>query len=414
MENKQTPPTATDSAIQQRSTARTWFERAAVIVIGLALFGFGVLVGNGRIEFAAHPVSKNTSLPDQLDYSTVNDVYQKLKDNYNGKLTESQLLDGLKHGLAEATNDPYTEYFTPKEAKQFTEQVNDSIEGIGAPLDIDKDKQLIISAAPITSTPAEKAGLKSQDKIITINGKSTVGMSLDDAVLKIRGPKGTNVKLGIIRGNQQLTFTITRAVIQIPSVTTKTLDGNIGYMAINAFSSDTASLSQKAADTFVKQGVKGIVVDLRDNPGGYVDAAVSVSSLWVPKGSLVVNEKGTIGEAPQLALGGNELANIPSVVLVNGGTASASEITASALHDNHKATIIGEKSFGKGVMQQPISFKDGSLLKVTIASWYRPNGQNINHKGITPDQVVKLSDDDIKAGNDTQLKAAQAYLVTKH
>jgi carboxyl-terminal processing protease len=414
MENKQTPPTATDSAIQQRSTARTWFERAAVIVIGLALFGFGVLVGNGRIEFAAHPVSKNTSLPDQLDYSTVNDVYQKLKDNYNGKLTESQLLDGLKHGLAEATNDPYTEYFTPKEAKQFTEQVNDSIEGIGAPLDIDKDKQLIISAAPITSTPAEKAGLKSQDKIITINGKSTVGMSLDDAVLKIRGPKGTNVKLGIIRGNQQLTFTITRAVIQIPSVTTKTLDGNIGYMAINAFSSDTASLSQKAADTFVKQGVKGIVVDLRDNPGGYVDAAVSVSSLWVPKGSLVVNEKGTIGEAPQLALGGNELANIPTVVLVNGGTASASEITASALHDNHKATIIGEKSFGKGVMQQPISFKDGSLLKVTIASWYRPNGQNINHKGITPDQVVKLSDDDIKAGNDTQLKAAQAYLVTKH
>ncbi len=396
-----------------RSAFRTIINGVAIAAGAVAIFAVGVLVGNGRIQFAASSHSQNGGLPGTLDYTTVNEVYQKLKDNYNGKLTQAQLLDGLKHGLAQATDDPYTEYFTPKEAKQFTEQVNDSIEGIGAPLDVDSSKQLIISAAPIADTPADKAGLKAQDKIIAINGKSTVGMSADDAVLKIRGPKGTTVTLGILRDTQQLNFTIRRAVIQVPSVTTKTLDGNIGYMGINAFSSDTAQLAQKAADGFVKQGVKGIIVDLRDNPGGYVDAAVSVSSLWVPQGSMVVEERGTVGDVPQLATGGNELHNIPTVILVNGGSASASEITAAAIHDNKQATIIGEKSYGKGVMQQPISFNDGSLLKVTIASWYRPNGKNINHKGITPDKIVKLSDADIKANNDTQLKAAEAYLVAQ-
>lgn len=378
------------------------------IIAAVLIFGIGVNVGNGRISFKSP--GHLTGLPTQLDYTSVNDVYNSIKDNYNGKLTEQQMIDGLKHGLAQATNDPYTEYFTAKEAKQFDEQLNNSFSGIGAELGQDADKNLIV-IAPISGFPADKAGVKAQDIITTINGKSTLGLSVDKAVTQIRGPKGTKVTLGIVRDKSQtLSLSITRDTIQLPSVTTKILDGNIGYMHISTFSDDTAKLAQAEADKFKQANVKGIVLDLRDNPGGLLDAAVSVSSLWVPQGKLIVEEKGTIGDITHAATGGNELGNIPTVVLINGGSASASEITAGALHDNNVATIIGEKSYGKGVVQQLINLNDGSELKVTVASWYRPNGKNINHLGISPDQTNKLSDADAKAGNDTQLSAAQAYL----
>jgi carboxyl-terminal processing protease len=319
------------------------------------------------------------------------------------------MLDGLKHGLAEATDDPYTEYFTPSEAKEFRSQLNNSFSGIGAELGQDKDKNIIV-ISPINGFPADKAGLRAQDIIVSINGQSTQGMSVDEAVSKVRGPKGTDVKLGIVRGADSVTLTITRQNIQLPSVTTKVLDNNIGYMQISSFSSDTDELVQKAADDFTNQHVKGIILDLRNDPGGLLDAAVSVSSEWLPKGKLIVEERGTNGTDRHFASGHNELFGIPTVVLVNSGSASAAEITAGALHDNKAATLIGEKSYGKGVVQQLVNFPDGSELKVTVASWYRPNGQNINHKGITPDQIVKISDDDAKAGTDTQLTAAQAYL----
>lgn len=382
----------------------------AGLLAAIIVFSLGVQVGNGRIDFRAH--ANLTGLPDQLDYSSVNQVYNSIKENYNGTLTGQQMINGLKHGLAEATNDPYTEYFTPKEAKDFNNEVynNSSFSGIGAELGQDSDKNLIV-ISPISGFPAEKAGLKPQDIITTINGTSTVGMSIDEAVSKIRGPKGTKVTLGVVRDKSQaLTIPITRDTIQLPSVNTKILEGNIGYMQITQFSGDTAKLAQSAADKFKQQNVKGIVLDLRGNPGGLLDAAVSVSSLWVPQGKTIVEERGTIGDVTHGAAGGNELNGIPTAVLINAGSASASEITAGALHDNKAAYIIGEKSYGKGVVQQLIRFNDGSELKVTVASWYRPNGQNINHKGITPDQAVKLSDTDAKAGNDTQLKAAEAYL----
>ena len=339
----------------------------------------------------------------------MNDVYDSIREEYNGQLSEQQMLDGLKHGLAEATNDPYTEYFTKAEAKEFKSELNNSFSGVGAELGQDKDKNIVV-IAPIAGFPADKAGLKAQDIIVSIDGQSTQGMSVDEAVSKVRGPAGSDVKLGIVRGDQSQTLTITRDNIKIPSVNTKILDGNIGYLQITSFSDDTAQLVQKAADDFKAKQVKGIVLDLRNDPGGLLDAAVSVSSEWLGKGKLIVEERGTQGDDKHFASGNNELFGIPTVVLVNSGSASAAEITAGALHDNHAATLIGEKSYGKGVVQQLVNFPDGSELKVTVASWYRPNGQNLNHKGITPDQLVKLSDDDAKAGNDTQLQAAQAYL----
>jgi carboxyl-terminal processing protease len=391
--------------------------RGGVKVLVLAVvFMAGVNVGDGQINvnlpWGTKPVTKG--LPNKLDYSSVNQVYQSLKQNYDGQLSQSQLLDGLKHGLATATKDPYTVYFTPQEAKDFNNQLNNSFSGIGAQLGQDSDGNLEV-IAPIDGLPADKAGLKAQDIITSINGTSTSGMSVDDAVNKIRGPKGSKVKLQVIRDKTQpLSFTITRDDITVPSVKTKTLPGNIGYIQISTFADDTVNLAQKAADQFKQDNVKGIVLDLRDDPGGLLDAAVHVSSLWLPQGQKILDEKrGTTVVDSNAALGGDELHGIPTVVLIDAGSASASEITAGALHDNHAAYLVGQKSYGKGVVQQLINFGDGSQLKVTVASWYRPDGQNINHRGITPDQTVKLTDADAKAGNDTQLQAAETYLVNK-
>ena len=383
------------------------------VLVVVAVFVAGVNVGDGQIHvnlpWVPNPVAKG--LPNKLDYSTVNQVYQSLKQNYDGQLTEAQLLDGLKHGLATATKDPYTVYFTPQEAKDFNDQLNNSFSGIGAQLGQDGNGNLEV-IAPIDGLPAAKAGLKAKDIITSINGASTNGLSVDDAVNKIRGPKGTKVTLQVVRDNAQtLSFTVTRDNIVLPSVKTKILPGNIGYIQISTFADDTDGLAQKAADQFKQANVKGIVLDLREDPGGLLDAAVHVSSLWLPQGQKILDEKsGTTVVNTNYALGGDELHGIPTVVLIDSGSASASEITAGALHDNHAAYLVGEKSYGKGVVQQLINFGDGSQLKVTVASWYRPDGQNINHRGITPDQTVKLSDADAKAGNDTQLQAAEAYL----
>jgi carboxyl-terminal processing protease len=383
-----------------------------VAALSVLIFELGYNLGNGRFDRYLPSNHKiNSSLPNQLDYTSVDRVYQSLKANYDGKLTTSQLLDGLKHGLAESTNDPYTVYFTPAEAKDFSNQLNNSFSGIGAQLGKDSSNNLEV-IAPISGLPADKAGLKAKDIITAIDGQSTSGMTIDNAVSRIRGPKGTTVKLDVVRDNsKQLSLTITRDDITLPSVKTKTLDNNIGYVQISTFANDTTDLMQKAATEFKNQNVKGIILDLREDPGGLLDAAVNVSSLWLPPGQTILQEK-TGGQVVQTyqAQGGDILNSIPTVVLIDAGSASASEITTGALHDNNVAYVIGEQSYGKGVVQQLINFGDGSELKVTIASWYRPNGQNINKKGITPDKTVTISAADSAAGTDTQLQAAQNYL----
>jgi carboxyl-terminal processing protease len=312
--------------------------------------------------------------------------------------------------MADATNDPYTEFFTAKDAHQFDNQLNNTFRVIGAELGKDSADNLIV-VAPIKGYPADKAGLKARDAIVTVNGTTTQGMSIDKAVSLIRGKKGTTVKLRIIRGSEQLNFTITRQDIKLPSVTSKILEGNIGYIQISTFGDDTADLVDKAAAKFQGAHVKGIVLDLRGNPGGLLPAAVSVSSQWLPENTLILQEKrGPTVVDQYTSQGEHRLVGIPTVVLLNAGSASASEITAGALHDNKAAYIIGEKSFGKGVVQQLINFDDGSELKVTVASWYRPNGKNINKKGISPDKTVVLTDANVKNGNDTQKAAALSYL----
>jgi carboxyl-terminal processing protease len=395
--------------VRKKRTLKTAGIVAGVVVV----FGLGVFTGDGRLRVVPGSQYGNESgLPKALDYSSVNQIYDTLRASYDGKLTQSQILDGLKHGLANAANDPYTQYFTPQEAKAFNGQLEGiSLTGIGAELDQDSSGNIVVMS-PINGSPAASAGLQAKDVITTINGQTTAGMSVNTAVDKIRGPKGSKVMLGVLRdGTHQLNFTITRDTINVPTATSKILDGNIGYLQVSQFSSDTFDLVQQAVSSFQHAGVKKLVLDLRDDPGGEVEAAQNIASLWLPGGSLIEQEKrGNTVIDSYRATGDNPLKGMPTVVLVDAGSASAAEITALALHDNHAATIIGEKSYGKGVVQSVVPFSDGSELKVTIAKWYSPNGTSINHKGITPDQTVGVSDDDAKAGTDTQLQAAEAYL----
>lgn len=387
------------------------FGKAALLALGaIFVFSFGVGVGDGRISVGFN-TNPSQTLPQQLDYASVDNVYDTLRKSYDGKLDQDSLLAGLKEGLIEATGDPYTQYFTPKEAKDFDSQLNNEFSGIGAELGQDKDRNLIV-VAPISGTPAATAGVKPQDIIAEIDKKPSTGLSVEEAVTKIRGPKGTKVTLKLIRNRTQtIDLTITRDDIKIPTVESKVLDGNIGYLRINTFSDDAAQLADVEARKLLAQNVKSVVLDLRGNPGGRVDSAVGIASLWLPQGKIIMQEKrGSVVEKTHTANGDNILEGLPTVVLQDGGSASASEIVAGALRDHNAATLIGEKSYGKGSVQQVIPLKDGGELKVTVARWYRPSGQNIDKKGIDPDQAVKISDEDAAAGKDTQLDAAQAKL----
>jgi carboxyl-terminal processing protease len=382
------------------------------ILVIFVVFASGYLFGSGRwsIDYKIKTIKENNSLPDKLDYSAVNEVYQSLKRKYDGQLDKDKIILGLKKGLVEAAGDPYTTYMDVKDAKDFNEQLNGSFTGIGA--ELGKDGSNIIIISPISGFPADKAGLKPKDVIVSIDGQNTSGISVDEAVKRIRGEKGTTVKLVIVRNNEQrLDFSIVRDTITIPSVDYKIINDNIGYLKISRFAEDTVGLVNNAANDFSAKKVKGIIVDLRNNPGGYLNSAVDISGKWLKDDQVILKEKRG-GKTIQTFTndGTGRFNNIPTVVLINDGSASASEIMAGALKDNKAATVLGVKSFGKGSVQEFSSFTNGDMLKVTIARWFTPNGKNIDKEGITPNKKVEISEADVKAKKDPQLDAAVILL----
>jgi carboxyl-terminal processing protease len=383
---------------------------AAIFALG-GMFFLGIGIGNGTIAVGPDSAFRQSIQKEskQLSYDSVDKLYNSLRESYDGQLDVDKLEDGMKEGLVKAAGDPHTEYLTAEENKEFSEQLNGSFEGIGA--ELSKDGESIVIVAPIAGFPAEEAGLKARDIINKIDGESAFDISTTEAVKKIRGEKGTKVKLEIIRDGKLLEFEITRAEINIPSVEWEVTEDGVGIMTISRFGNDTAPLARKAADDFKSKNVKGVVLDLRGNPGGLLDAAVSLSNLWLPSGKIILEEKRD-DEVIKVykARGGAVLEDVPTVVLIDEGSASASEITAGALKDNGAATIVGIKSYGKGSVQELVNLRDGGVLKVTIARWFTPEGRNIDKEGIEPDQKVEITEDDIKAGRDPQKDAALSKL----
>lgn len=385
----------------------------AAVAALLVAFILGVNVGDGSLNFgpgSAFRSGVSEDAPEDLTYTEVEELYDALRRNFDGQLKSDKLLEGIKDGLAGATGDVYTEYLSPKEAKAFNNDLNGTFSGIGA--ELSKDKQFVIIVSPISGFPAEKAGLQPRDIIAEIDGESAFDIGVTEAVNKIRGPVGTKVKLTIIRDNEELEFEITRAQITIPSVESEILDGSIGYLNVSRFSDDTASLSQQAANEFKNAGVKGVILDLRSNPGGLLDASVDVAGIWLGEGKTVLKEKrGGVTIDTMVSPGPATLQGIPTIVLVNEGSASASEIVAGALKDNGAATLLGEKTFGKGSVQQLVNLPDDGVLKVTIARWFTPAGKNIDKDGIKPDDKIERTADDVTNDRDPQLDAAKKRLT---
>ena len=407
------PDTGYEEHFIERASHRHWPLKKILgtFVAVLVVFGAGVAVGRGDFHLWSSAPSSSSS---QLNYASVNQVYNILRSNFDGTLNQQKLIDGLKTGLVNATGDPYTEYFDPTDAKAFNNELSGSITGIGAEIGTNSQNNIVV-VSPLSGYPADKAGLKTKDIISAINGQTTQGMSVDTAVSKIRGNPGTQVTLTIIRNaGNPFNVTITRQQITVPSVKYEE-DSDIGYMQISQFTGDTVQLAQKAAQEFKAKNVKGVVLDLRGNPGGYLSGAVGVSSLWLDSGKTVVSERrGSTVIDTEYASGNDPLHGLPTVVLIDGGSASASEITAGALHDNGAAELVGVKSFGKGSVQQVINLSDGSEIKVTIAHWYTPDGKNIDKQGITPDVVVAdPTDAQTQAGQDPQKDKAFSLVQAK-
>jgi carboxyl-terminal processing protease len=286
------------------------------------------------------------------------------------------------------------------------------VSGIGAEVGIKNNLVTIIS--PITNSPAQKAGLKAGDVILKINDESTQNMDLNVAVSKIRGEAGSVVGLTVLRGNQEKEYKITRAKVTVKSVNSEIKKGNIGYVSLNRFDDKTTSELKAVLDNFISKDVSRIVIDLRNNPGGYLDESVTVASQFIKEG-VIVAEKNDASNSKKLeykATGNGKMTDqkYKIVVLVNGGSASASEIVAGALKDYGRATIVGEKTFGKGSVQEIENLSGGAKLRVTIAHWYTPKGQNISKEGVEPDVEIELTEEDFNKNRDPQLDKALEIL----
>jgi carboxyl-terminal processing protease len=367
-------------------------------------------LSQGQLNTDGGVLHLGTNAPSKFsgaDFDMFWSVWDLVKSEYvDQPVSDKDLYYGALAGLVSGLKDPYTTFFNPKEAEEFNQELDGTFFGIGAEIGLDESGNVVV-IAPLPETPAAKAGIRSDDHILAIDGTDTAGMTVNEAVRRIRGEKGTTVALTILHTDAEATseIPIVRDEIKTKSVKWEMRDDGIAVITVSIFNEDTVGLFTEAAEEIKRQKAKGLVLDLRNDPGGLLDSAIRLAGFWMNGRTAVVEESGD--ERKEFtAMGPNLLSDMPTVVLVNGGSASASEILSGALQDYHMATLVGEKTFGKGSVQQYRDLPDGSAVKITVAHWLTPLGRSINKEGISPDTEVKFTMDDVNAKRDPQLQTA--------
>ncbi len=402
-----------------RNGMRPSFATAIMGILALAIAGTaGYAIGTSHPKTVVIRGVANTAsnAVNAADFAIFWDAWKGIEGSYlrASDLKNRDLVYGATSGLVAALKDPYSVFMTPDDSKRFSEDLNGNFGGIGAEIGIKNDQLIII--APLKNSPAEKSGLISGDKLLEINASSTAGITINDAVKMIRGPKGTAVNFTVGRAGKEkpLAIRVTRDTIAIPALEWKMEEGGIAHIQLFTFSENSAALMRTALYEAKTAGAKAIVLDMRNNPGGYLDAAIAMAGYFMNPGQTVVFEEFRNGRRDSFETEGSPIVeNLPLVIVMNAGSASASEILAGALKDNRGVPIIGEKSFGKGTVQELTTLRDGSELKLTIAHWILPKGTQIDKNGIVPDVPVKLSDEDREKKRDPQLEKALELIRAK-
>lgn len=380
----------------------------------LAGFGVAMTTREGIISLPFLPTATPSAVKDREDaFRLFWEVWDIIQEAYYGDLPSTKdIIYGAIRGSLQTLGDEYTSFIEPNIAAIMAEDASGEFQGIGAYVRMRDDGKLEITGI-IPNTPAEAAGLQSGDRVLAVDGQSIVGYSVYEAIALIRGPAGTPVTLLIERPGQEKTFevTVVRARIEIPLVETKMLEGDIAYIRLNEFSANATRQMQDGLRDLLNRKPKGLILDLRDNPGGWLDQALEVADLFLDQGGVLI-ERSAEGEKVFRSRSGDIAESIPLVVLVNQNSASASEIVAGAIQDRGRGVLIGERTFGKGSVQRPYRLSDGSELRVTIARWYTPNDRAIHGKGLEPDIEVPSPEATAPEGEDPQLDRAVEYLLT--
>ena len=398
---------------------RFWF------IFPLVLVSSGIFISGAYFGYSQRPAvekvkilfNKETQKPAEVDFSPFWQAWNLLEEKYVDKeeLNSQEMLWGAISGLAGSLKDPYTVFFPPEEKKIFESEVKGNFEGVGMEIGMRNNALTVI--APLKNTPAYRAGLKAGDKILKINDTLTSNLTVEEAIRLIRGPKGTEVKLLISREDEKepMEIAVIREVINIPTLETEIKPGNIFVIKLYNFSENSPLVFRNALREMIESKSDKLVIDLRNNPGGYLEAAVDMASWFLPMGKVVAREKFASGEEEFYRSRGYDVFgdNFRMAILINQGSASASEILAGALKEYGRAVLVGEKTFGKGSVQTLEDLQDSSSVKITVAKWLTPAGYNINGQGIAPDIEVDLTADDYEKNKDPQMDKAVEILSKK-
>lgn len=388
---------------KQVNLGTTIFSSLITLAIGIFL---GSNWNNLYLQFSPYinPAQKVTS---NIKWDDLNEVYSQISSNFDGSIDKTKLIEGAKKGLTAALADPYTVYYDSKEAAEFKSDLKGEIKEAGVGIEMMKQGDYVVVTRTLPNNPARKAGVHAGDIIFAINGEEVWDKDTEIIASKLRGPSGEKVKLTVARDKQKLNFELVREKINNVSADI-TYQDKTAIISVYRFSEDTGTLVQSFTKDFKNKGINKVILDLRNNGGGYVTAARDLLSLWLDGDKILTQKSATIGQTITYAKRGEAtLKDMKTIVLVNNATASASEIVAGALKDYKKATILGTKTYGKGVVQTMLELSGGSLLKITTAHWYTPEGQTINKTGISPDIEVERSYSDINSGKDPQLDKAK-------